>query len=455
MSIAAEGYSLKDPTDYSVRRPQPFELGQVESVTPLRPESLGLSEELTPAEVYICRVSDPHLQYLEATNPGRIEQIEFEEAGMDRYAGLRLDVGKWERRAGTAYEDENGVVAHKKRFEYGDPVSREAFFSPTGFLSDPALIEWRKTVPSAVALLPLADPHNIEYVTSRRGERIEPGSLAREWFAACIDGQEIRNRGAIMAAEARDFLLKYAEQHPDERIDMLSVASGTALPMIQAAINSGLDSNIRLTLLEKDPKSQAMAKELADRLGFRGELAIREVDVFDPVAMDELAEELERTDSKAAFTDAMGIFEYSDPALQDPNSEPSDYMLFHPDLFLKRIMNLTKAGGRIHFGQMYSGRPKQNFTFGVVSWPYVCMRSPTEVMTIIRDAGGDLARTRLGMTSKRLYMNVTLDKAPVQVESLPFQDQRIARHQNWLRRAVAGPLLNRLTHGSGKHDLIA
>lgn len=422
-------------------QPEDYQLGHIGNRYPVAAEQVGIAPEDAPKVEYV-EVYDPWVEHLESRKPGRTAEIKRLERDMSGFAHLRSLEGAWERKPGGAYIDENGEQMSKKAWEYGDPVSRDRFFGDGGILGTPALQSWRTTVPSAVALEPLVKPLNIDMVFDRKGNLVEADDTTREWMTVCTDGWAIRERATLQAYSAAEHVRAYADAHPGEQVTMVSVASGTALPTLLGAKMSGVE-DIRLVLLEKDGVSQMMAKELARKLDFKGQVDIREVDVFDPKQMAEAADQIQ-AEGGAHYVDAVGIEEYSDPSLRETalgKRYGEDYMLFDPTAFTKAVLAFGRPGSRTNIGQMRSDRPVADFTFGVVCWPHVCMRSPAEFNKILVDAGAEPKDVTLSFTSQEVYTMATIDKPLLELVTDKNIEEHTRRARGSQRRLLGSRML--------------
>ncbi|HWZ65430.1 MAG TPA: hypothetical protein VNX65_01380 [Patescibacteria group bacterium] len=398
--------------EYFYEEPRKFELGRIvpNLGAGLTPQELGISETIAPLEILKPHIIDPHVEHLRRHNPGRLEEIAAAEALMNAYAEQRRIDGSWNLEPGTPYVDLNGETLRST--SWGDPVSRERFLGPERIL-DKSVQIWATNIPGAGALVPLSDPTYAQTITgldeNRQPTTVEMTDTAREWMTGCTDALGIRNRNTILAEETRALIDTYAVSHPDEQILMVSVAAGTLLPTLQAAINSGHDHRIRIVMLENNPSSIEMAHGFAEELGFQGVLDIRKVDVFDPTSMEEQLGELE---GKALSVDAEGIFEYVNEGLHKKlgGRFAPGYMLFDPITFFSTINRFTREEGQLNIGQMRDDRPNSDFTRGVIGWPYIVQRSPEELMQIMIAGGADPKDVRLIVTPDGVYTMASIRK---------------------------------------------
>ncbi len=419
---------------------RPYELGRIEEQRlHFTAEQLGIPDALAPAEIVQPQIVDPYLERLKLRSPGRVTEIRAQEAEMAAYAQSRREEGEWSPEPGTPYRDLLGNAQRKPT--WGDPVSKARFMGEGGILDDEGIHVWASSVPSAIALMPLADPERVEVVFGlERGKPVMATATetTREWMTACTDALEIRNRGAILADEFRGVIDKYATENPNTQMTMVSVAAGTLLPTLQAAINSGHDHNIRIVMLENNEQSIAMAQHLVGELGFKGTLEVRNIDVFDAAQMEEQLADLEST---ALTVDAVGIFEYVNEELRAKMGarHPEDYMLFDPVAFFNKINRFTKEDGTLVIGQMRKYRPVRDFMRGVLGWPFIKERSPAEVMQITVDGGAGRGDTRLIMTPRGLYTMAAVHKVKRYEYDWPGMNLKNAAAVHPLGATATGP----------------
>jgi hypothetical protein len=397
-----------------VHLPEDRELGKITGVTLVNPTDFDISEESTPIRIEQVTIDDPNVSYLKATNPGRFEEIQAQEATMNIASRISFMAGGWRRKEATTLTYEDGLDAQEST-AYGDESSFTKYFFDPKYLGDAGLQAWQTTIPHAIALDPLTRPYHLTHVLNKKDEAVEATQMTREWMTACTDAQEIRNRRTITVERLTDHLRDYAKRHPDEPITVISVAGGTAEAHMQAINKSGA-KNVRLLLLERDPTAIAMAHATAEQIGFTGTLEVRDMDVFDPKPMAALAEELHAMNSKAITADAIGIFEYAHEQFRKAleSRKGSDYMLFNPDKFLQAILALVDdEEGMAIIGQMRSDRPNPYFTRGVVKWSGICMRLLPHFADLVQAGGADMSKTVFSLTPVKTYTLASMYKGNV------------------------------------------
>ncbi len=405
-----------------LRPPIDFEAGQAVNAHKLNPEQFELIDGLIPRKIEQFQIADPHTDYLEAIRPGTVGSIQRQERVMNGFAHLRYKMGSWRRKEATtiAYEQSTAPpntdvdLDTTESVANGDKDAHRKYFSPEGVLGDAALVAWQGTIPSAISLMPLTNPMNIRRIADKHGLENDTTEKTQDWLTACTDGQEIRNRKTIMIDKISSFLSEYSVTHIDEQLTVVSVAGGTALSTMQAIVKSGMP-NVRLLLLEGDENSARLSRNLADQIGFTGELEIRKVDVFSPTGMQEVADDLEATGQKAAVADAVGIIEYASAKLRTEarvRRYGEDYHLYNPEKFIASVMNLVADDGMGIIGQMRADRPTPYFTRGVVCWPTICMRSVKRFAEVIDGAGVDMQSTEFSLTPLGVYTMAMIYNSP-------------------------------------------
>jgi hypothetical protein len=454
-------------TAEAARPPEDFEVGKLQGAIEVDPAQLEITGDLIPAQIVKPNIVDPSISYLEAVKPGRVAQVQRHERTLNGWARSRYIAGLWRKKdtPEVAYEgnDPTAAVGGLNRSEStanGDRVARDKVFGNKGLLGDPGLRLWRALIPQASALMPLANPYNTDIIRDpATGETAVSTDTTKEWMTACTDGWEIRNRTAIMVEEMGTFLGKYAATHPGEKITVMSVAGGTALGTMQAIMRSGIDQqNVRLILLENNKHSATMALDLAQAVGFTGEIDHRDINVFKPEDMKALKDELAEKNEKVVALDAVGIAEYSTKEHRTPaqvRRNGSDYMLYNPDLFIKTCLDFVDYSGMAMIGQMSTGRNNPYFTRGIVNWPGITMRDPKTFAQLLKDGSADMSLTKLSLTPRDTYTMATIYKTRQAAEIAGFGigEMQVSEHTVWAsaaERAIqrAGCVGTTASHGT-------
>lgn len=241
----------------------------------------------------------------------------------------------------------------------------------------PAMYNWRsQLVPSAMALMPMQQP-----MVKRLYDGFPIDEDSRLFYLHALDAIAIRSRATIMQQIAGSALSSRLDLSGNARV--ISVASGTALPVVDAVRQ--LRGNIHLDLVDIDPEAHRMAANHLSEDEDLGHIThtphnrnIRK----GLIAGDGLVEEL--GSEQADFVDAMGIFEYipNDPR---PSREGSAVK------FLRNLHRLVRPGGTLVFGNMLSTHPQLDFNQYGIGWPRIHPRSREEIVEIIKTADIDPA----------------------------------------------------------------
>jgi SAM-dependent methyltransferase len=393
MSLAYEN------TEFLNTPAEQYLLGDIQAVRAIDKARMPIAEHLKPAAMYEVDVSDP---YVEQFTPAEALEVHNVELAVSDYAKSRREAGLWERKQGTVYFDENGKKLTKKG--WGDPVTRDHFFNQ--ILQSPAIDAWRDKMPSAEALADLSDPMGRDAIRSRLRDSdgntiyVPMDDAARKWLVLCEDAKGIRSRASVMANVVTQFIdeQRQVSGHNVQSWKWASIACGTALPAMKAAMRAGIHPE--MLLVDLDKSALQATRDIAEEIGFDGAMSQRDdINIFVPKEMARLREELGSNGDRPMLIDLMGIFEYT-----------GNNLGVDPVQFLRSVYDMLHPGGRLVFGQMRDDRPVPDFTMGVVSWPYVEMRSPEEFMEIIEAAGIPVDATKLYLPSDNVYTVGVIDK---------------------------------------------
>lgn len=380
--------------EFDVLNQEKYRLGEIVDIQQIHPAEFGMAPHEAPAAIYEVAVSDP---YIEAHTPQEQAEVLQQEYGASEFARVRREAGMWSRKAEAAYVDLDNNEQPKTA--WGDPESTKLFFDE--MLDSNALRVWRRDlVPSALALAYLSDPQQVQTVTSKEGEVVEVDDTARKWWALCTDGVAIRSRATVMAELVKEHVTRQQATGEDQDFRWMSIACGTALPTMKAAVHSGVQPKI--TLIDFDRKAMSATKELAAEIGFEGDIDDQKpMNIFNTKNLDALRDKLAAEGKLPSLVDMMGIFEYigDDTGV---NVDASD--------FLRAGYDLVAPGGRLVLGQMRDDRLVEDFTMGVVAWPTIEQRSPKELMQVITAAGIPRESVRMFMPTDGVYTVVSIQK---------------------------------------------
>ena len=372
---------------YTRPAPELYKQGEIQGFHAIDPSSVGIDPDNHPALVWSLEIADPYVDSYSASE--RFGVISSENAA-DATARLRRILGKWQRKPGTAYYDENGDEQDKQ--EWGDPSLTKGFFNALG---SEALADWRELVPTASALRYLSDP-TMNTLTDRAGEVHPIDDTAHKWMSLSTDAVGIRARGTVLS----ELVKAYVQDHDlGENVNWMSVACGTALPTIQGALAAGIDHKTSLLLVDPDKNAMSSTVEIADELGFQGEIQQERMNVFKPEKVADLKERLIAEGKRPKLVDIMGILEYTGENLGVDSVE-----------FLKMYYDILEPGGRLLLGQMREDRPRLDFTMGVVGWPYVQTRTINDLMGLLKEAGIPLDKAQVYLPKDGVYTVCCVDK---------------------------------------------
>lgn len=277
---------------------------------------------------------------------------------------LRKRIGDWEKGFREGRYDGVSPNVTGDRLEVHNEVSSQVYDSP-------AMYYWRRhLVPSALALVPLQDPA----LDVLPGERKFPiDDVSRDFFKHSIDAIAIRSRAAIMSDIAEQSVR--SQRDSNRVVRMVSVASGTAKPVISAIKRLDSDWPVHLTLIDNDKNAQSMADKFiaeADLANLTYRPKLNNI-LKDLVASDRLVDEVGK--EQADFVDAMGIFEY----IPTQKGRAVD--------FLRHTYQLVRPGGTLVLGNMLDTHPEINFNKYGIGWPLIHPRSREEIISLLDGAG--------------------------------------------------------------------
>ncbi len=347
----------------------------------------------------MVEVADPFVSRWSRRDRERYDNLE---AAADELARARRVAGAWQRKPGSAYSLQDGTIAAKTISQWGDPVTSTDFLAR---LDSPATTTWRGLIPSAKALLYLADPWAHDHVQDPDAGLVSVDDAARVAWSLSLDAVAIRSRAAVMADLVAGRAIHFGSAG-GSGLRWLSVACGTALPAFQAAVAAGVEPDMWLVDIDRD--ALGLAAGLADTVGFNGRLSTKRTNIFNPDSMDALRAELVDSGGLAELIDMMGIFEYT-----------GDNLGVDPAGFLKSVWDCLAPGGLLVTGQMRADRPRPDFTTGVIGWPYIELRTPDDLMRIIQTAGIHPDNVELHLPADGVYMIATITKP-----HKPYQDKR-------------------------------
>lgn len=254
-------------------------------------------------------------------------------------------------------------IGGRRRLRFNNPVAAQLFGSA------PALRIWRERfVPRAIALTPVYEAESWFLPT---GEPIDPKT--RGIFLYSLDAIGVRTRASILAHRVS----RYVEPHSVTR--WTSIASGAAIPVLNAVARNLAGRQVSVTLVDIDPEALHHARQKASALGLvegrHYELLRRNV-ISDLIVTDNLVRAL--GEHSQNMVDMLGIFEYIDEEFAGRKSAAT---------FLVNAFRLVKPGGALVGANMLNTRPQLHFNQRAVGWPRIIPRSLDQIHRIIVDAG--------------------------------------------------------------------
>lgn len=367
---------------------EPFLLGSTFFGSHLSPVTFHLPSRVTPKRLQAVRVHDPYVDEWGEQTRASIAALE---EGADRHARERRLANRWTRTPGTAYRLD-GDERDQPTSEWGDPVAAREFRRR---VKSPSYDAWCTLVPSASSLLYLADPWHYEYIDT--GKALVPiDRTSRQLLSLLTDAIAIRSRAAVMAELVRRVVGTHGAIET-EPLNWLSIACGTALPTMRAAVAAGVRP--RLLLADVSARALRQATQLAKSIGYTGEVTTKRLNIFDPRAMHKLGAELAEHGARPHLVDAMGIFEYTGTNLG-----------VDPVEFLSSVWQILRPRGTLVIGQMLATRPRPDFTMGVVQWPYLELRTVAELLEITDAAELPRERTEVFLPGDGVYAVVQATK---------------------------------------------
>lgn len=195
----------------------------------------------------------------------------------------------------------------------------------------------------------------------------------------CSDGIGIRERRAVVHSA-----LRHALAGNDNRL-VLSVGSGTALPLINAMATAGPGAH--LVLIDSDPVALACAEVLAQRAG---------------VSVEVWCQPLLTPAGRLAPLE--GVLGGRRPGVV----EDSGLREYLPDLaytaLTRALWAALEGGGTMISANMLTGRPQAGFLHGLMGWrPRVSTRTTAQSLSLHRRAGVPAGATQVTLTAEGVY----------------------------------------------------
>jgi SAM-dependent methyltransferase len=204
-------------------------------------------------------------------------------------------------------------------------------------------------------------------------ERLPEGtrmdSESRQWFIHANDAIGVRSRAQVLGALVEKYI------HNELESDWISLASGAAIPVLEALRTAKLDGQkVHLTLVDNDPVALRWAETMAAQEGLNvgDQLTLLNRHLLHQfIRNDDLL--LELGEHQAELVDALGIFEYFNDA--------------DAVIFLQRALRLVKPGGAVIVSNMLTTSPQIDFILRCIGWAPIFPRSLQQLQDIHIAAG--------------------------------------------------------------------
>lgn len=233
--------------------------------------------------------------------------------------------------------------------------SRRNIARPLVYLP-PSVRDWSKYMPGGMATQPV---HNPEVKTLPSGTNID--FMTRRLFRHSIDAIGLRSRAYIMT-----WRINTALETLDGPVSWLSLAAGSGQPAYDALDIVGAHKFRSVVITDDDVETLSFACKLAKEQGMlaKTNLYFEQLDVFDEKAFQKLFKT-----HKPSVVDAMGLFEYLEPA--------------QAATLLSRVYSELPQSGVFIFTNMSPNNPHLDLHKRGLGWPGVIPRSVKAMAAIL------------------------------------------------------------------------
>ena len=286
--------------------------------------------------------------------------------------------------------------------DYNNPATKELIARV------PGVEHWLSLVPTPRALAPLYNPA----VAELPGGHVI-GDELRTWMIEIADARGLRHRSQMVTDLMIDTTL---EHEPSPQQNWLSIASGAAQPILQAAhiLDQEYGNAPNMTLVDLSSEALNDARHSADQLNLGSNLRSERMNVLrrqgldKPVTLGEVAmHRVFNREDRAKLSrerlmpesfdtvEAVGILEYMKP--EDWTYKYNGVVTLKTiqagaKTFLENSYRLVKPGGDLIVGNMLDTHPQLGFTLNTIQWPHVQPRSIDSMMALFDAAGLDAER---------------------------------------------------------------
>lgn len=274
----------------------------------------------------------------------------------DRYDMLRHRGSRWLARAYTAAL--RRYLAARPHIDYYHEKNwaRKISYIPSGFRS------WAEYMPGGFATYYVYEPHHRRMANGRRLD-----AVTKRLFRHGIEGVGIRTRAYTLSYLINSWVVG----HTNGTIRWVSLGCGSGQPMFDAAglLPVSLKKTTSLLLIDRDTVVLDFAQSLyAHQRDNLPEAAFDYGDIFEPDFFTNLVK-----NGRLDIIDILGMFEYLD-------NEQSVSLL-------QKCYASLNEGGVLIFSNMDTNRPDYDINQRVIGWPALLLRSPDELVDLIRNAG--------------------------------------------------------------------
>ena len=255
--------------------------------------------------------------------------------------------------------------------------------------------EWASHFPTAIALEPLQRLEEGGKWLKAGG----PDEKSLELFTNMVDAIGLRSRARIYEKQ----ITGYAERSGVDKLEIISLGSGAAVPNIQATEKlEEIGKAAHWKFFDFNPNALMFAQQLVAEKGFN-------FSTFDygPERFNEVSGNLEPTgrfyqrayetpDESVDIVDALGLWEYLKPK--------------EAQQFAKKLFEKVKPGGSMIVSNMLPSRPQRELNQRAVGWPGLYLRSDTDLLDIVTTAGIDSKNVTMTHAEDGVYVVMEIQK---------------------------------------------
>lgn len=276
----------------------------------------------------------------------RIEQYELR----DRYSGATYACERWLVRGFIHVAMDRYLRRAKVAADARWNIARWWVYLPAG------MRRWRRYIPGGIATSITYSPD-----ASLLPDGVRIDGITKRFFRHSLDAVGLRTRSYLLMEIAARQLMSRGHL----RWVSLGAGMGHVASEFLGTVSPELRTHIELTLVDRDSHAVAIGRQSMARLR-RVKCRYAEADVT-------IARELRPLlAGKPELVDALGLIEYL--ADQDITT------------LVKRAYQALASGGSLVMSNMADDRPELNVHQRAVGWPGVIVRSPRQIVQLIRAA---------------------------------------------------------------------